>query len=83
MAACPTLATDARYLGPMPLSAAQRYNQDTRDDGRPQRNQVTGSAHGAFRCHYAGECQKLHGPGQGQPPGNIPAAPPRTVTPSA
>jgi succinate dehydrogenase / fumarate reductase iron-sulfur subunit len=118
MAACPTLATDARYLGPMPLSAAQRYNQDTRDDGRPQRNQVTGSAHGAFRCHYAGECsracpkgvdpakaiqhlkrrlvldylrlarrkkacQKLHGPGQGQPPGKIPAAPPRTVTPSA
>jgi len=118
MAACPTLATDARYLGPMPLSAAQRYNQDTRDDGRPQRNQVTGSAHGAFRCHYAGECsracpkgvdpakaiqhlkrrlvldylrlarrkkacQKLHGPGQGQPPGKIPAAPPRTVTPPA
>ena len=36
MGACPTLATDARYLGPMPLTAAQRYNIDTRDDRRPR-----------------------------------------------
>jgi len=114
MAACPTLATDTRYLGPMPLAAAQRYNEDTRDDGRRDRSQVAGSSHGAFRCHYAGECsrvcpkgvdpakalqhlkrqlvldylhlarrkkpcEKLHGPGQGKPLPNIPAAPPRTV----
>jgi len=59
MAACPTLATDARYLGPMPLAAAHRYNQDTRDEGRSVRNQVTGDAHGAFRCHYAGECARV------------------------
>jgi len=114
MAACPTLATDVRYLGPMPLAAAQRYNRDTRDDGRGERNNLTGSAAGAFRCHYAGECsrvcpkgvdpakaiqllkrqlvldylhlarkkqpcQKLHGPGQGKPLPNIPAAPAKTV----
>lgn len=59
MAACPTLATDVHYLGPMPLAAAQRYNTDTRDDGRRERNQVTGSSHGAFRCHYAGECSRV------------------------
>ena len=59
MSACPTLATDARYLGPMPLAAAQRYNVDSRDDGRRDRNQVTGAAHGAFRCHYAGECSRV------------------------
>jgi succinate dehydrogenase / fumarate reductase iron-sulfur subunit len=59
MAGCPTLATDAEYLGPMPLTAAQRYNLDTRDDGRRRRNQETGSAHGAFRCHYAGECSRV------------------------
>jgi len=58
MAACPTLATDARYLGPMPLAAAERYNRDTRDDGRRERNKLTGSAGGAFRCHYAGECSR-------------------------
>lgn len=59
MAACPTLATDLHYLGPMPLAAAHRYNVDSRDGGRRQRNQVTGSAHGAFRCHYAGECSRV------------------------
>jgi succinate dehydrogenase / fumarate reductase iron-sulfur subunit len=59
MAACPTLATDARYLGPMPLAAAQRYNADTRDDGWRGRNRLTGSSHGAFRCHYAGECSRV------------------------
>ena len=58
MAACPTLATDARYLGPMPLAAAQRYSRDTRDDGHPKRNKLTGCASGAFRCHYAGECSR-------------------------
>jgi len=58
MAACPTLATDARYLGPMPLTGAQRYNADTRDGGRRERNAVTGEAAGVFRCHYAGECSR-------------------------
>jgi len=58
MAACPTLATDARYLGPMPLTAAQRYNSDTRDEGRLERNALTSSSTGAFRCHYAGECSR-------------------------
>jgi succinate dehydrogenase / fumarate reductase iron-sulfur subunit len=59
MAACPTLATDVRYLGPMPLTAAHRYNQDTRDQGQAARNQVTAAAGGAFRCHYAGECARV------------------------
>ncbi len=58
MAACPTLATDSRYLGPMPLTAAQRYNADTRDEGRRERNALTGASTGAFRCHYAGECSR-------------------------
>jgi succinate dehydrogenase / fumarate reductase, iron-sulfur subunit len=59
MGACPTLATDLRYLGPMPLAAAQRYNSDTRDDGRRQRNSVVGAEEGVFRCHYAGECSRV------------------------
>jgi succinate dehydrogenase iron-sulfur subunit len=58
MGACPTLATDARYLGPMPLTSAQRYNKDTRDEGRHARNPVTAGPGGAFRCHYAGECSR-------------------------
>jgi succinate dehydrogenase / fumarate reductase iron-sulfur subunit len=59
MGACPTLATDVRYLGPMPLTSAQRYNSDTRDAGRTERNEVTGGSAGAFRCHYAGECSRV------------------------
>ncbi len=59
MGAGPTLATDVRYLGPMPLTQAHRYNADTRDEGRRLRNQGAGGAHGAFRCHYAGECSRV------------------------
>jgi len=59
MAGCPTLATDLEYLGPMPLTAAYRYNADTRDGGRKLRGKAAGSSHGAFRCHYAGECSRV------------------------
>ncbi len=58
MAACPTMATDARYLGPMPLAQAYRYNNDNRDGGGAARSDVAGSSHGVFRCHYAGECSR-------------------------
>jgi succinate dehydrogenase / fumarate reductase, iron-sulfur subunit len=59
MAACPTLATDTRYLGPMPLAAAQRYDADTRDEGRHARNAVTDAQSGVSHCHYAGECSRV------------------------
>lgn len=56
MAACPTMATDLEYIGPQALTQAYRYSKDTRDDGFELRNKTVGSAHGVFRCHYAGEC---------------------------
>jgi len=59
MAACPTLATFASYLGPMPLNAAQRYNGDSRDQGSAQRRQVVEGDGGVFHCHYAGECSRV------------------------
>ncbi len=59
MAACPTLATDARYLGPMPLTAAERYNADMRDAGSEVRKAATATPQGVFRCHYAGECSRV------------------------
>jgi succinate dehydrogenase / fumarate reductase iron-sulfur subunit len=59
MSACPTLATDARYLGPMPLAQAYRYNADTRDGAGEDRGAAAGSAHGVYRCHYAGECSRV------------------------
>lgn len=59
MAACPTVATDAGYLGPMPLTAAQRYNADTRDQGALPRLGRLEAPGGAFHCHFAGECSRV------------------------
>jgi succinate dehydrogenase / fumarate reductase iron-sulfur subunit len=59
MAACPTMATDRDYLGPMPLAQAYRYSTDTRDEGFDNRKVPAGSHYGAFRCHYAGECSRV------------------------
>lgn len=59
MGACPTLATDPEYLGPMPLTQAYRYNTDSRDGGFHNRKTVAGTTHGVYRCHYAGECSNV------------------------
>lgn len=59
VAACPTSATDARYLGPMPLTQALRYNNDSRDGAAEKRALRIGSRDGVFRCHYAGECSRV------------------------
>ncbi len=59
MAACPTMATDRKYPGPMPLTQAYRYNVDSRDDGGKDRKDIIAGAHGAFSCHYAGECSNV------------------------
>jgi succinate dehydrogenase / fumarate reductase iron-sulfur subunit len=59
MAACPTLATDDKYLGPMPLAQGFRWNADTRDEGFNKRREITGDTHGAYRCHFAGECSNV------------------------
>ncbi|MCX5801795.1 MAG: succinate dehydrogenase iron-sulfur subunit [Candidatus Eisenbacteria bacterium] len=58
MAACPTVATDRKYLGPQPLAQAYRYSADSRDEGLAERKDVVFSPHGAFRCHFAGACSE-------------------------
>jgi succinate dehydrogenase / fumarate reductase iron-sulfur subunit len=59
MAACPTVATDPVYSGPMPLTQAQRYNSDSRDGGFDRRREVLSREPGPWRCHYAGECSRV------------------------
>jgi len=56
MAACPTMATDRNYLGPMPLAQIYRYKTDSRDDAGDNRRNIAAQPHGVFNCHYAGEC---------------------------
>lgn len=59
MAACPTMATDRKYPGPMPITQAYRYNADSRDDGSTGRKDQMANVHGVFNCHYAGECSRV------------------------
>ncbi len=59
MAACPTVAIDAEFLGPMALTAAHRYNADSRDDGFELRMPVLSASQGIFQCHYAAECSRV------------------------
>ena len=59
MAACPTMATDREYLGPMPLTQAYRYCVDSRDDGGEGRKDIIAANHGLYNCHYAGECSNV------------------------
>jgi succinate dehydrogenase / fumarate reductase iron-sulfur subunit len=59
MAACPTVATDPRYAGPMPLAQAHRYDSDSRDAGFGARRDVLSGGEGPWRCHFAGECSQV------------------------
>ncbi len=59
MAACPTMATDEEYLGPMPLTQAYRYNTDSRDDAGETRRDIVSACHAIFNCHYAAECSNV------------------------
>lgn len=58
LAACPTVATDAEFLGPQALGQAYRYEADSRDGAGKERLKVVSGAHGAWRCHFAGACSQ-------------------------
>jgi len=58
LSACPTVATDDRYIGPQALGAAERYNGDSRDGGFEDRVQEIFGRNGVWRCHYAGACSE-------------------------
>jgi len=59
LAACPTVATDPGYPGPMALAQCYRFCIDSRDGGLEERRDVLDSAHGLYGCHYAGECSRV------------------------
>ncbi|MDA0790499.1 MAG: succinate dehydrogenase/fumarate reductase iron-sulfur subunit [Proteobacteria bacterium] len=58
MSACPTVASDDHFPGPMPLTSAHRYNSDSRDHGFAERKAALGRYHGTSHCHYAAECSR-------------------------
>jgi len=58
-AACPTMATDASFVGPQALAQAYRYMADSRDGGRGGRLRIIDDSHGIWRCHFAGSCSQV------------------------
>lgn len=55
-AACPVYGLEPRFLGPAAIALAQRYNMDSRDQGREQRQAVLTSHDGIWDCTLVGEC---------------------------
>lgn len=59
LAACPTVASDAAFLGPQALAQAYRYLCDNRDAGTTARLAALDAFHGPYRCHLAGACTEV------------------------
>jgi len=53
---CPTVAMDSKFPGPQALAQAYRYLMDERDEGGERRLEALDTAHGVWRCHFAGSC---------------------------
>lgn len=55
-AACPVYGLEPRFLGPAAIALAQRYNLDSRDQGRAQRRAALDTEDGIWDCTLVGEC---------------------------
>jgi fumarate reductase iron-sulfur subunit len=54
--ACPVYGQDQEFLGPAVIALAHRYNLDSRDEGREERDEVLGVDWGVWDCTFVGEC---------------------------
>lgn len=55
-AACPVMGLEPEFIGPAALALGMRYNLDSRDQGREERQQVVASQKGIWECTFVGEC---------------------------
>lgn len=58
-AACPQVGLNPGYIGPAALALAHRYNLDSRDAGRGEREEATASEQGVWECTFVGECSEV------------------------
>lgn len=54
--ACPVYGLEPKFIGPAAIALAQRYNLDSRDEGRAQRDEVLSTEEGIWQCTLVGEC---------------------------
>jgi succinate dehydrogenase / fumarate reductase iron-sulfur subunit len=59
LSACPSMATDPAFLGPMALAAAERVLADARNDDRERVFALIDDEHGLWRCHSSFECTEV------------------------
>ena len=58
-AACPVYALDSTFIGPAAIALGQRYNMDSRDQGRNARQELIASHEGIWECTFVGECSAV------------------------
>lgn len=58
-AACPQYGLVSAFIGPAAITLAHRYNIDSRDGGREQRQQVIATNEGVWECSFVGACSEV------------------------
>jgi fumarate reductase iron-sulfur subunit len=58
-AACPEYALQPKFIGPAAITLAHRYNQDSRDGGRDERQEVIATNEGVWECSFVGACSEV------------------------
>jgi fumarate reductase iron-sulfur subunit len=58
-AACPQYGLGPDFVGPAALALAHRYNLDSRDAGRDERQEVAASNEGIWECTFVGACSQV------------------------
>jgi len=58
-AACPEYALVPKFIGPAAIALAHRYNEDSRDGGREERQQEIASGEGVWECSFVGACSEV------------------------
>jgi succinate dehydrogenase iron-sulfur subunit len=57
--ACPIYGLEPSFIGPAAIALAQRYNQDSRDQGAAERLDILSEHDGIWQCTFVGECSKV------------------------
>ena len=58
-AACPEYGLTPEFIGPAALTLAHRYNVDSRDGGRKERQEVVATHEGVWECTFVGACSEV------------------------
>jgi fumarate reductase iron-sulfur subunit len=57
--ACPIYGLEPTFIGPAAIALAQRYNQDSRDQGARERLAILSEYDGIWQCTFVGECSQV------------------------